>query len=187
MDAIIRSSADAGGTTPAILKTSKQRLPVSVSFGSAMVLPRARQLHVCGKQVAINNCAFEMLLMLIEADGQLVTKNDLFRRLWPKVCVADNNLRVQMCKLRRALGRNADAIKTVPNRGYRITATLHISRENETGAPDAAHDSRPSGEPARSTATTIVIIVDHDNDVRAALDTLLRSGITLEQRESPAT
>jgi len=67
-----------------------------VRFSDVIVYPRARELHVNGKPVEINNCAFEILLMLIEADGQIVSKRDLFRRLWPRTCVAETNLRVHM-------------------------------------------------------------------------------------------
>jgi DNA-binding winged helix-turn-helix (wHTH) protein len=61
----------------------------------------------------------EILLALIEADGQIVSTKELFRRLWPRTCVAETNLRVHMYKLRRALGDNASAI---------ASATGHVRR-----------------------------------------------------------
>jgi len=130
-------------------------LPI-VTFGSAVVYPRARELRVRGQLVEINTCGFEILLMLIEADGRMVSKKDLFQRLWPRTCVAETNLRVHMYKLRRALGENAEAIKTEPNRGYRLTARVVPSEE-------------------RPHATTIVVITGEGSNVGPAMDAALQS------------
>lgn len=130
-------------------------LPI-VTFGSAVVYPRARELRVSGQSVEINTCAFEILLMLIEADGRIVSKKDLFQRLWPRTCVAETNLRVHMYKLRRALGENAEAIRTEPNRGYRLTARVVPS------------DERPR-------ATNIVVITGEGSDIGQAMDAALQS------------
>jgi len=96
----------------------------SIAFGDVVVCPRTRELRVSGQPVEISHFAFEILLMLIEADGRIVSKKDLFRRLWPSTCVVETNLRVHMYKLRRALGNDARAIKTAPNRGYWLAAPL---------------------------------------------------------------
>ena len=130
--------------------------PICVSFSDVMVYPRARELYVSGKPVEINTCAFEILLTLIEADGQIVSKKELFQRLWPRTCVADTNLRVHMYKLRRALGDSARAIRTAPNRGYWLSAPLTLRTEaGESGKP--------------------VVLIDDDKDTRAALNALLSS------------
>lgn len=129
--------------------------PFCVSFGDVVVYPRARELHVRGKRVEVNACAFEILLTLIDADGQIVSKKDLFRRLWPRTCVAETNLRVHMYKLRRALGDNAHVIRTAPNRGYWLTAPL-----------------TRAAQPAASGGA--VVLID-DEDTRAALNALLLS------------
>ena len=125
-----------------------------ISFGDAVVYPRARELHVHGERINVNACSFEILLALIEADGQIVSTRELIRRLWPNTYVAETNLRVHMYKLRRALGDNASAIRTAPNRGYWLAPPL-IRR----------------AEPAAS-ADAVVLIND---DMRAALKALLLS------------
>lgn len=98
----------------------------SITFGDVVVYPRTRELRVSGQPVDISNFAFEILLTLIEADGQIVSKKDLFKRLWPSTCVVETNLRVHMYKLRRALGNHAGAIKTASNRGYWLAAPLAL-------------------------------------------------------------
>jgi DNA-binding winged helix-turn-helix (wHTH) protein len=125
--------------------------PFCVSFDDVVVY-----LHVLGRPVEINACAFEILLTLIEADGQIVSKKELFQRLWPRTCVAETNLRVHMYKLRRALGNHAHVIRTAPNRGYWLTAAL--TRRSHLAANGDA-----------------VVLLDDDKDTRAALNALLLS------------
>ena len=134
--------------------------PTCVSFGSVAVFPRTRELRVNGRPIEISQYALEILIALIEADGQVVSKSDLFKRLWAKRVVEESNLRVHICNLRKALGQDATALRTVPNSGYCIAAALQVSH----------------GEEAPPATTAVVIVVDKHEDVRAALDTLFRSG-----------
>jgi DNA-binding winged helix-turn-helix (wHTH) protein len=73
--------------------------------------------------------AFELLLALLEANGSLLTKQELLVRVWPGVVVAEENLKVQISALRRALGEDRDFIRTEFGRGYRFTAVLRSSAE----------------------------------------------------------
>jgi DNA-binding winged helix-turn-helix (wHTH) protein len=166
MNALSLVDPEASRSEPLMQSRWSGVAPSCVRFGSVTVYPRARELRVQGKLVETNNCAFEILLMLIQADGQLVTKKALFQRLWPNTCVADSNLRVQMYKLRKVLGENAQAIRTAPNRGYRLTAPLTLP---SAGTLEEVTGSRPERPAA------VFIIVDRDEDIRAALDELLRS------------
>jgi DNA-binding winged helix-turn-helix (wHTH) protein len=142
--------------------------PFCISFGDVVVYPRARELHVRGERVNVNACSFEILLALIEADGQIVSTKALFRRLWPRTCVAETNLRVHMYKLRRALGDNASAIRTAPNRGYWLTPPL-IRRAEPAASADA------------------VVLIDDDKDMRAALYALLLSLRSKVERQAATT
>ena len=60
----------------------------------------------------------------MEADGLLVSKEDLVSRVWPDVVVSEENLKVQVSALRRALGADRDVIRTEFGRGYRFTGVL---------------------------------------------------------------
>jgi DNA-binding winged helix-turn-helix (wHTH) protein len=61
---------------------------------------------------------------LAEADGSLVTKEELMNRVWPGIVVAEENLKVQISALRKALGENREFIRTEFGRGYRFTAAV---------------------------------------------------------------
>ena len=93
-----------------------------ICFGRWRLSPADRRLLADGTQVALGGRAFDVLLALVEARGEIVTKEALMRRVWPGAIIEDNNLQVQISTLRKALGRDADLlITTVPRRGYCFT------------------------------------------------------------------
>jgi predicted ATPase/DNA-binding winged helix-turn-helix (wHTH) protein len=71
-----------------------------------------------GQPVELGARAFDLLQVLAEQPGRLVTKETLFERVWPKLVVDENNLPAQIACLRRVLG--AGAIRTVSGFGYRL-------------------------------------------------------------------
>lgn len=96
----------------------------ALEFGGFRLLVRQRQLLAGGVPVELGARAFDILMVLIEADGALVTKDELQSRVWPGVFVAQDNLKVQICALRKALGESGELIRTEHGRGYRFTATV---------------------------------------------------------------
>ena len=97
----------------------------ALEFGRSRVLLRQRQLLVDGVPVELGTRAFDLLLALLEADGALVTKEELLGRVWPSVIVSEENLKVQVSALRKALGAEGRLIRTDFGRGYRFTGVLH--------------------------------------------------------------
>src|SRR5438094_6692949 len=119
-----------------------------------------RRLLRSGKTVSLNPKAFDLLSVLIEHNGELLTKDDLFRLVWDEQIVEESNLTVNMSAIRKALGERASSpryITTVSGRGYRFTGevrqfadeALTIERETfarmvveqeefDSEAPDAA-------------------------------------------------
>jgi DNA-binding winged helix-turn-helix (wHTH) protein len=95
-----------------------------LEFGRFCVLLRRRQLVADGVRIELGTRAFDLLLALLEADGSLVTKEELTRRVWPGIVVAEENLKVQISALRKALGDDRDFIRTEFGRGYRLTAVV---------------------------------------------------------------
>ena len=93
-------------------------------FGRFQVLSRQRQLLADGAPIKLGSRAFDILMVLVEADGSLVTKDELVTRAWPRVVVAPDNLKVQICALRDALGEDRSFIRVEPGRGYRFTAAV---------------------------------------------------------------
>lgn len=64
--------------------------------------------------------ALDIWNLLVQADGRLVTKNEIMERLWPGAVVGENNLQVHVSALRRALGEHRHILQTVSGRGYRL-------------------------------------------------------------------
>src|SRR5882757_1633154 len=107
-------------------------------FGRFRLVLRSRELLADGVPVAIGNRALDVLIALIEACGELVTKDELLTRVWPDTTVEENNLQFQISTLRKALGPDRDFIRTVSGRGYRFVAELAVERR--TARPDAGND-----------------------------------------------
>src|SRR5437660_7140232 len=96
----------------------------TLAFGGFRVLLRQRQLVADSVPIELGTRALDLLLVLLEADGSLVTKDELLSRAWPGIVVAEENLKVQISALRRALGEDRDFIRTEFGRGYRFTAPV---------------------------------------------------------------
>ncbi|TXC80036.1 ATP-binding protein [Paraburkholderia azotifigens] len=128
-----------------------------------------REARVDGKTVRISNRAFDILELLIEAQGGLVSKETILERVWPETVVGDNNLQVHMSALRKLLGESRDLIKTVAGRGYRLVRGASAVRQ--TGGASASHTERhmavPHNLPAYSSA-----LVGRDEAIAHVCDAL---------------
>src|SRR2546423_6583528 len=105
----------------------------ALEFSRFRVLLRRRQLLADGVPVELGTRAFDLLLVLLQADGSLVPKEELLSRVWPGIVVSEENLKVQVSALRRVLGADRDVIRTEFGRGYRFTGAL--STNPVTDAP----------------------------------------------------
>jgi DNA-binding winged helix-turn-helix (wHTH) protein len=99
----------------------------SLEFGRFRVLLRRRLLVADGVPIALGTRAFELLLALLEADGGLVTKEQLIARVWPGIAVEEGTLKAQVCALRRAMGEDRDCIRSERGRGYRFTGAVRAN------------------------------------------------------------
>jgi len=122
MKAAIATTLD--GSSAARDWSSRVAAEATLEFGRFRVLLRQRQLIADGAQIELGTRALDLLLVLLEADGSLVTKDELFRRVWPGIVVSEANLKVQISALRKALGEDRDFIHTEFGRGYRFTAEV---------------------------------------------------------------
>jgi predicted ATPase/DNA-binding winged helix-turn-helix (wHTH) protein len=119
-----------------------------LEFARFRVLPRERQLLVDGVPVELGSRAFDVLLVLLEARGDLVTKNQLLDRVWPGTAVEENNIQVQISALRKAFGDDRNLIATVPLRGYRFTGAVHaVSEADGTVQPMPGFAPQPANNP----------------------------------------
>ena len=123
----------------------------SLQFGRFRVLLRQRRLLADGVPIELGTRAFELLLALLESNGSLVTKEQLLARVWPSIVVAEDNLKVQIFKLRRALGEDRDFIRTEFGRGYRFTpavqSTVSARCDGALGLPKGSFRNRSLGHP----------------------------------------
>ncbi|WP_454765959.1 ATP-binding protein [Cupriavidus campinensis] len=93
-------------------------------FGGFTLRPARRELIADGAPVALGSRAFDILTALVQRAGQVVTRDELTALAWPRMVVEDSSLRVQIAQLRRALGKHALDIVTVPGRGYRFDGAV---------------------------------------------------------------
>lgn len=122
----------------------------SIRFGSFEVVPGARALVRNGLVVDIGSRAFDILMVLLEARGEIVCKDHLIREVWPTTTVVDSNLKVQLSLLRRILGADRWRIKTISGRGYLFV----VEEAGDLGSPDWA----PSATSAASEGPLIIMI-----------------------------
>jgi len=77
--------------------------------------------------VGIGSRALDVLCVLVERHGDLVSKDEIMTAVWPGIVVADSNLPIQILALRRVLDRGRverSCIQTVAGRGYRFVAQV---------------------------------------------------------------
>ncbi|MBC7700921.1 winged helix-turn-helix domain-containing protein [Aquabacterium sp.] len=109
-----------------------------------------RVLYIGGQPANLGARAIDLLLVLVERSGRMVSKSDLLDLVWPGLVVEENNLQVQISALRKVLGQQA--ISTIPGRGYRFA--LPMVRDDDSlpsrftpmasSATDALTQSRPA-------------------------------------------
>lgn len=102
-------------------------------FGEYRFLPRRQMLLRGESPLRVGARALDLLHILIENQGELVSKSAMMEFAWPNIYVHESNLKVNIAALRRALpqdGGELPYIVTVPGRGYRFAAPVRL----ETGA-----------------------------------------------------
>jgi predicted ATPase/DNA-binding winged helix-turn-helix (wHTH) protein len=98
----------------------------SITFGRFRVLPRRRELLADEEPVRLGGRAFDLLMVLIETPGAVVSKNELLARVWPDRVVTETNLQTQILTLRQAFGTERKLIRTVAGRGYQFTGNIQV-------------------------------------------------------------
>jgi len=107
----------------------------TVRFGPYDVDLRTGELRKKGFKVRLQDKPFQILAALLERPGELVTRDELQRRLWPGDTFVDfdNGLNTALNKLRESLGDSAGEpqyIETFPRRGYRFMAPVSKTGKN---------------------------------------------------------
>jgi DNA-binding winged helix-turn-helix (wHTH) protein/TolB-like protein/Tfp pilus assembly protein PilF len=109
-------------------------------FGRFRLKIAERLLLREGEPVPLTPKVFDILVTLVEKAGEVVTKDDLMRRVWPNTFVEEGNLTQNISLLRKALGESpggAQFIETVPRRGYRFVSETTETWGDDFKAPEA--------------------------------------------------
>ena len=123
---------------------------VSYSFGLYVLDPGEGTLTRDSVRVRVQEQPFQLLLLLVEHAGQVVSREEIRKRLWPQNTFVefDKSLGVAVLKVREALGDDAGNprfIETVPRRGYRFIAPVKVETANvgDSTGPTPASPTGP--------------------------------------------
>ena len=121
----------------------------AIHFGPYRIYPGQRLVMEADHPLRLGRRAMDILLILLEHAGNVVSKQELIARVWPKSVVEDINLRVHMAALRKALGDGQAGqryIVTVAQRGYSFVAPYsldYIEQPTESQAPAPSGHNLP--------------------------------------------
>ena len=106
-----------------------------VRFGTFEVDLPAGELRKSGVKLKLTGQPFQVLAILLERPGEVVTREELQKRLWPDTFVdVDHNLNTAINKIREVLGDSAESprfVETLPRRGYRFVAPVEGAQTTE--------------------------------------------------------
>jgi TolB-like protein/DNA-binding winged helix-turn-helix (wHTH) protein/Tfp pilus assembly protein PilF len=107
------------------LVTEPSRSPQPIRFGVFELDLSAGELRKKGVRIKLQEQPFQILVMLLERPGQVVTREELHQKLWPEGTFVDfeHGLNAAIQRLREVLGDSADTpryVETLPRRGYRF-------------------------------------------------------------------
>jgi eukaryotic-like serine/threonine-protein kinase len=188
---------------------------VVIDFGPFRFDEPRRTLWCDGQSVPLTGKAFELLSLLLRSRERVVTKEEIFRELWPSTIVEEANLTQTVFLARKALGetaRNARYILTVPGIGYRFGQSASpsepsVSDPGIVGAPSRVTKNRTltavvatiivtallvgltwivGRPPASVTARSIVITELRNSTGEPVFDRTLRRALTIQLAQSPA-
>ena len=138
--------------------------PRRLRFGVFEADLRAGELTKHGRRVRLQEQPFQLLAMLLEKPGELVTREELHNQLWPTTVVDfDHGVNKAVGKIREALGDSAENsrfVETIARRGYRFLADVAVIDTSADRQPEAApdhlarpRDPAPVGRPDALAAT----------------------------------
>jgi TolB-like protein/DNA-binding winged helix-turn-helix (wHTH) protein/Tfp pilus assembly protein PilF len=144
--------------------TESSAAPRIVRFGVFELNRDSGELRKHGLRIKLQGQPIQVLGMLLERPGEVVTRDELQKRLWPGDMFVDfdHSLNAAMKRLRAALGDSADAplyVETLARRGYRFIAPLSQgpAREEAPAAPEPVDALPPAPVARRSSKMPIVI------------------------------
>src|SRR5262245_60129801 len=150
----------------------------SIRFGLFEFDPQSGELRKQGIRIRLQGQPVEILSMLLARPGELVTREELQKKLWPQDTFVDfdRSLNAAVKRLRAALGDSAETprfIETLARRGYRFLAPVDAQPVVPVEAPVALPPGRRAFYPRRLSVQFVVVAV-----------TIVALGITLFSRKT---
>jgi Tol biopolymer transport system component/DNA-binding winged helix-turn-helix (wHTH) protein len=143
-------------------------MPQITCFGPFELNLETAELRVEGRGTRLPEQQFQILQMLLSAEGKVVSREEIRNRLWPNGTIVefDRSINTAMMKLRIALGDTGDKprlIETLPRRGYRLTVPIdeHIeetydySLHHQVETPESVPAHPPSVSDQAASAISI--------------------------------
>src|SRR5205085_7698550 len=142
------------------LSMGKRALQI-YEFGPFRLDANDRVLLRGGRAVHLTEKVFNILFLLLQRSGHLVTKEELMEQVWPDSVVEENNLTVSMSALRKALGEKQEGgqyIETVSKRGYRFVADVLEIKDERVDLTQVQESETSSKAGVSSAATTLAVL-----------------------------
>src|SRR5215470_10540362 len=132
----------------------------TVRFGVFEVDVRAGELRKRGVKVPLQGLPVQILIILLENPGRVVTRDELRTKLWPADTFVDfdHSLHNAIARLREALGENANSprfVETLPRRGYRFIGLL----DSPVVPPSAGPEVRRSDQFRRALLAALLVLL----------------------------
>jgi TolB-like protein/DNA-binding winged helix-turn-helix (wHTH) protein/Tfp pilus assembly protein PilF len=126
-------------------------LRMRLRFGVFELDLRAGELRKHGLRVRLQEQPFQVLAMLLEHHGEVVTRDELQKKLWPADTFVDfdHGLNKAVSKIREALGDSAESprfVETVARRGYRFLADVKVAEEDPVRIAELPTQAHPTAE-----------------------------------------
>src|SRR4029079_3362545 len=157
-------------------------------FGPFRFDAARRALYRDGEFQPLTPKAAELLFVLLEEAGRVVTKEQLLERVWPGVVVQVCGSATTISALRRVLGPGfgGDApIATIPRRGYRYAGDVRRSDDNEALKKSAAAPP-PIVKPPQNGARDLILVADIENKTGdPVFDETIKQALLLHLAQSP--
>jgi DNA-binding winged helix-turn-helix (wHTH) protein len=107
------------------MKSMRPRPDGAFQFGAHVFDPHTGRLTRGGERVPLQDRPLELLALLLEHAGEIVTREQIRARLWPDTAVEyDLSINYGIRQIRIALGPEADCIHTVARQGYRFVGAV---------------------------------------------------------------
>lgn len=112
----------------------------SARFGAFELDLKAGELRKNNRKIRLQNQPFQILVLLLESAGEVVSREEMRKRLWSDETIVefDHSVGTALKKLRQALGDDAAKpryIETLPRRGYRWLLPVEWEERSAVGSP----------------------------------------------------